>query len=398
MELKAYRLHRLRAAAEAAGADLVVATLPANIAYVTTGFVSVGQELLARAECAVGYFPAQEKVVYLVGYADLPTVLESAGVDAEVYCTGGAFCFAGAPGTHDAFVDTILAARARAYASSADAWEAAVRAHLPAGATIAVDESRIFPSALARVQAKLPDYRFTDGAPLFLQARRIKHPEEVAGIERSARCAAESLMCALEKFRPGMTEYHIGQLYNAELAARGAKPYFCVVTSQLRAAFSDTTNDRTRPIADGDMIRFDFGCVLDGYCSDLGRFAVVGTPTEKMQSYYDALAAGIDAAAAAARPGVPAGVLFDTAVDAVRRSGIPHYQRHHTGHGIGLESYDDPTIAHGVETPILENMTFNLETPYYELGWGGMMLEDTFVMTAGGVRMLDHTTRGLIRL
>ena len=40
----------------------------------------------------------------------------------------------------------------------------------------------------------------------------------------------------------------------------------------------------------------------------------------------------------------------------------------------------------------------NLETPYYELGWGGMMLEDTFAMTANGVRMLDHTTRDIILL
>ena len=78
-------------------------------------------------------------------------------------------------------------------------------------------------------------------------------------------------------------------------------------------------------------------------------------------------------------------------MEAVRKGGIPHYRRHHTGHGIGLECYDYPTISHGSDARIVENMTFNLETPYYELGWGGMMLEDTFAMTADGVRMLDHT-------
>ena len=50
-----------------------------------------------------------------------------------------------------------------------------------------------------------------------------------------------------------------------------------------------------------------------------------------------------------------------------------------------MECYDYPSIAHGNNTPIVENMTFNLETPYYELGWGGMMIEDTFVMTANGL-------------
>lgn len=397
MELKAYRLERLRAAAAAAGADMIVATLPANLNYLTTGYVCINQDVLTRAECAIGYLPAQDKYVYIVGYADLPTVLEFAGNDAEVYFSGGGFFFEGSAGGGE-FVDKIMAYKEQAYPTTADAWNAAVRNNLPEGSVIAVDESRIFPSALRAVEEKLTGYRVVNGTELFMQARLIKHPEEVAGVEASARCAADSLMAALARFEPGMTEYRIGELYSVELAKRGAKPYFCTVTSQLRAAFSDTTNDRVRPILKGDMIRFDYGCILDGYCSDLGRFAVVGGPTDKMRRYYDAVKAGLDAAIAIAKPGVTAGALFDAAMDAVRKGGIPHYRRHHTGHGIGLECYDYPTISHGSDARIVENMTFNLETPYYELGWGGLMLEDTFAMTAEGARMLDHTTRDIILL
>lgn len=398
MNLKEYRLNRIKEAAQNIHADMVIATLPANLNYLTDGYVCINQDVLTRAECAIGYIPAKDHYVYIVGYADLPTVLEFAGNDADVYFNGGAFCFEQAPSVTDEFVTKIMAYQKQAFATTADAWEAAVRANLPAGATIAVDESRIFPSELRKVQEKLTDYKFADGTELFMQARLVKHPEEIAGIEASARCAADSLMAALAQFKPGMTEYKIGELYNIELAKRGAKPYFCTVTSQLRAAFSDTTNDNKRPIVQGDMIRFDFGCILNGYCSDLGRFAVVGEPTEKMKNYYAALVSGVDAAVAIARPGVKAGTLFDTALKAVQENGIPHYRRHHTGHGIGMECYDYPTVSHGVDTPILENMTFNLETPYYELGWGGMMIEDTFAMTKDGPRMLDHTTREIIRL
>ena len=398
MELKEYRLARIKKYAEEVHADMVVATLPANLNYLTTGYVCINQDVLTRADCAIGYFPATNKFVYIVGYADLPTVLEFAGNDAEVYFNGGAFCFEQAPGVTDEFVTKIMNYQKQALASTADAWEAAVRNNLPAGSTIAVDESRIFPSELKQVEEKLKDYQFVDGTELFMKARLVKHPEEIAGIEASARCAAESLMAALAQFKVGMTEYQIGELYNVELAKRGAKPYFCTVTSSLRAAFSDTINDNKRPIVEGDMIRFDFGCILNGYCSDLGRFAVVGEPTEKMVTYYNAVLAGLDAAIKIAKPGVKAGELFDAALKAVQENGIPHYRRHHTGHGIGMECYDIPTISHGVDVPIVENMTFNLETPYYELGWGGLMIEDTFVMTENGTRMLDHTTRELIRL
>ena len=85
-------------------------------------------------------------------------------------------------------------------------------------------------------------------------------------------------------------------------------------------------------------------------------------------------------------------------METVHKEGIAHYRRNHVGHGIGVECYDYPSIAHGTNTPIVENMTFNLETPYYELGWGGMMIEDTFVMTADGLRMLDTMTRDIILL
>lgn len=397
MELKEYRLERLKAACADAGADMIVATLPANLDYLTTGYVCVSQDVLTRAECAIGYIPYQNKTVYIVGYAELPSVLEFAGNDAEVYFYGGAFCFEkGAEG--DEFVDKIMAYQKNAYPSSADAWNAAIRANLPEGATIAIDESRLFASVLKKVEEKLSGYNVINATDVFMKARLIKHDDEVAGIEASARCAEESLLAALAQFKPGMTEYELGRLYNVELAKRGAKPYFCTVTSGLRSAFSDTINSKSRRIEEGDMVRFDFGCILNGYCSDLGRIAVVGQPTEKIATYYKAIVAGLDAAVAIAKPGVTAGELFDIAVETVRKEGIPHYRRHHVGHGIGVECYDYPSVAHGVDTPIVENMTFNLETPYYELGWGGMMIEDTFVMTADGARMLDTMTRDIILL
>lgn len=363
MELKEYRLERLKNACAAAGADMIVATLPANLNYITTGYVCVNQDVLTRAECAIGYIPAKDKLVYIVGYAELPTVFEFAGLDAEIYCYSGAFCFEnGAAG--DPFVEKIMGLQKDAYPSSADAWNAAVRANLPEGSTVAIDESRIFASVLKKVEEKLAGYKTVNATDIFMQARLVKHPDEVAGIEASALCAGECLTAALAQFKPGMTENDIGTLYNIELAKRGAKPYFCTVTSALRSAFSDTTNDSSRPIVEGDMIRFDFGCILNGYCSDLGRIAVVGKPSEKIVSYYKAIVAGLDAAVAIAKPGVTPGELFDVAMETVRKEGIPHYRRHHIGHGIGVECYDLPSVSHGVDLPIVENMTFNLETPY----------------------------------
>lgn len=238
MTMKEFRLDRIRKTAENAGADMIIATLPANIEYLSSGYRSIHQDVLTRAECAVAYIPSKEKIVYIVGYVDLPTVFEFSGIDTEVFFSGGGFFFE--KGSDDAFVEKIMDCKSRACQTTADAYSQAVRTNLPEGSAIAIDESQIFASVLGQVKAKLSGYSVINATDIFMGAQMIKHPDEIAGVEASARCAADSLMAALGQFEEGMTDHRIGELYSIELAKRGAKPYFCVVTSKQRAAFPIT--------------------------------------------------------------------------------------------------------------------------------------------------------------
>lgn len=395
MTLNQFRLQRLADAAKQAGADMLIATHPSNIAYTANGFISAGQSVLTSAEAAVAYVPATGKVIFLMGYADAPSVFEAAGIDAEFYCYGGAFCFEGSG--EEAFTERVLEYRNKAYANSAKAWEAAIRDHVAVGGTVAIDDGRVFAHVLDGIKAGITDYNLIEGAPVFMAARRIKHSEEIAAIETAAEIASNSLMGALKRFKVGMSEYDIEQLYYEELAKRHAKPFFFTVTGGLRAAFSDTMPTKA-PIARGDMIRFDFGCIYEGYCSDLARTAVVGTPDKKLKTYFEAVRIGCETAIAAMKPGVPCNKIFEIAVETTRANGIPHYRRHHTGHGIGLECYDAPTINAYCDVLLEKDMTFCIETPYYEIGWGGVQMENTVVITENGARYLDKTQCELIVL
>ena len=146
----------------------------------------------------------------------------------------------------------------------------------------------------------------------------------------------------------------------------------------------------------GELVRFDLGCVYQGYRSDISRTAVLGKPTDKQARYYAAILAGERAAIAAMKPGVPVSQLFDVAVRVTRESGLPHYQRHHVGHGIGLEPYDPPTINAATATALEPGMVFCVETPYYEHGWGGVQVEDAVEITASGARILTPSRADLI--
>ena len=83
------------------------------------------------------------------------------------------------------------------------------------------------------------------------------------------------------------------------------------------------------------------------------------------------------------------------AVRVTRENGLPHYQRHHVGHGIGLEPYDPPTINATTHTALEPGMVFCVETPYYEHGWGGVQVEDAVEITAGGSRTLTRSSQDL---
>ena len=174
----------------------------------------------------------------------------------------------------------------------------------------------------------------------------------------------------------------------------GAAPFFTVVTIGERAALADVypTDRALRP---GDLVRFDLGCLVGPYRSDISRTAVLGQPTEKQARYYAGILAGERAAIAAMKPGVPVSQLFDVAVRVTRENGLPHYQRHHVGHSIGLEPYDPPTINATTNTALEAGMVFCVETPYYEHGWGGVQVEDAVEITPNGSRTLTRSSQDL---
>jgi Xaa-Pro aminopeptidase len=87
--------------------------------------------------------------------------------------------------------------------------------------------------------------------------------------------------------------------------------------------------------------------------------------------------------------------LFQTAVAAVECAGLRPYRRHHCGHAIGSEVYEPPIISPTADDELVPGMVFCVETPYYELGWGGMMVEDTIVVTDSGRDLLTTADRSL---
>jgi len=269
-----------------------------------------------------------------------------------------------------------------------------VLASLPADSRIALDERGL--SAATR-DALLAGYgeRIVAGAAVLDTIRMVKTPEEVRRLEAAALTIESSYETAIEMAAEGVSEAELASAFDLNTVARGSRPHFTVLAFGERGALPNAVPSAARRLRHGDTIRFDIGCKTEHYSSDIARTAVFGELSEKVSRYYDGILAGEQAMIDVMRPGVAAKEVFAAAVEATREAGIPHYRRHHVGHGVGLDTYDPPLLDETTETRLEAGMVFEVETPYYELGFGGLQVEDTVLITEDGCRLLTRSAREL---
>jgi Xaa-Pro aminopeptidase len=135
-------------------------------------------------------------------------------------------------------------------------------------------------------------------------------------------------------------------------------------------------------------VLFDFGGVVDGYCSDFGRTVYCGDPPRDVVDAYDAMLAAQEAGRAALRPGVLAREVNAACRVPIEDAGLGEHFRHRMGHGIGLDVHERPFLSAEDETPLEAGMTFTDEPSIIVPGRFGVRIEDVVVCEEAGGRYL----------
>ncbi len=388
--LKEFRRERIHAAMDQGGVDVLIASLPEHILYLT-GFTALGATYHAKTQAYGVYCPAKGSTILVNSMVDAPTAIDALP-HAELHCYG-AFRFSVDPQSKTA---GILAQKTELiYDSVGDALTNAVRKAGKGPLKIAVDELRTPIQTWERLQSEFPQHQFVPGLSLFEEVRKVKHPDEIALLEQAAHMAEDSLLAMLEQVKVGTSEWEMDRIYRAEVAKRGGNGYFITATADRRSSYSDTCCTEEQTIQDGSVLRFDYGAAHRFFCSDLARTAVVGKRNKKLESLYSYILDGVTVMEGLIKPGAIASQLYEAAMAAVRK-GIPDYYRHHVGHGIGMLINDNPSIAPGNNSPLEEGMVLCIETPYYLYDSFGIQIEYMLEVTAGGCRRLTKNDNGLI--
>lgn len=194
----------------------------------------------------------------------------------------------------------------------------------------------------------------------------------------------------------GMTETEMAAVYHAELIKRGAKPAMTCIGFASHGAHANAQPTDYIRLERNQPIRFDIGCNYQHYQADTAKIGVMGDLSDKLNQNFELIQQGIALGIERIKPGIQAREVFDTVMAHIQEK-LPHYRRSHVGHGIGIELYDPPTIG-AADWCFREDMVMCVEAPYYELGVGGLQVEEVIHVTSNGAEVLSERPVEIIRV
>ena len=246
-----------------------------------------------------------------------------------------------------------------------------------------------------RLAAALDPAQLVEAGPTMSSLRRVKSPDEVGRLRAAATAADRAMLAIAGERLSGRSEAQVSSRIRELLLQAGHEDAgFAIVASGPNAA-SPHHVPGGRIIEPGDAVVLDIGGTRGGYCSDTSRTAFVGDPPAEFVALYTVLREAQRAACEAVRPGVTGAQLDAVARDIITDAGYGDAFIHRTGHGIGLETHEEPYIVSSNAEPLVEGNAFSVEPGIYIRDTWGARIEDIVVCTADGGERLNTTSTEL---
>lgn len=238
------------------------------------------------------------------------------------------------------------------------------------------------------------------GASALLESLRgSKDEDEVEAMIAAQTIAEKALADTLEQLKPGMTEKEVAAYLEYKMVCYGAekKSFDTIIASGPNSSKPHAVPGE-RKIQNGDFVTIDFGCVVNGYCSDTTRTVAVGEPTEEMRKVYDTVLQAQLAGIAAAKAGVSGKDIDAAARKVIDDAGYGEYFGHSFGHSLGIEIHENPNASPSNPEPMPVNAVISAEPGIYLPGKFGVRIEDVLILKEDGCVDITKYPKELIIL
>ncbi len=222
--------------------------------------------------------------------------------------------------------------------------------------------------------------------------RVVKDAGEIARIATAASIADAALGEVLDMLGRGRTEEEVALALDTAMRRLGSqdRAFETIVASGPNAA-KPHARPTDRTIGAGDPVVIDFGATFDGYRSDMTRtFCVGGNPAPELARIFEVVGEAQAAGVAAVAAGVVSGDIDKVCRERIGESGWGEAFEHGTGHGVGLDIHEAPSVGPGSTAILTPGVVVTVEPGIYLAGVGGVRIEDTVVVTDQGCRPLTE--------
>ena len=356
------RLPRLRQRLEVEALDALLVTKLANVRYLT-GFTGSAATLLVAPTEALfvtdGRYTEQSK-----------EQLAAAGVDNEVRIEIGL---------------------------TAAAQHAALAAMVARGARLGLEDQSVTWADHRGFVTTFDGVELVPAGTLIEDLRRVKDAGEVDRIRRACSIADDSFAAMLTRLTDGITERQFALELEFAMRERGASGNSF---DPIIAAGPNGAKPHARPsdrvIGRNELVVCDFGCIVDGYCSDMTRTVSLGDPGPDARHLYEVVLASQQAGRALVAADGACSDIDRASRDVIAEAGWAEAFSHSTGHGVGLEIHEAPRVAATGRDTLLVGDVVTVEPGVYLPGIGGVRIEDTVVVAATGFEPLTLTPKDLV--
>jgi Xaa-Pro aminopeptidase len=312
--------------------------------------------------------------------------------------TNGA-CVCG-PGVRLFFTDFRYTERAEAEVEGweiqtiANDWLGGIAEHLQG--RVGFEDDHMSVRLLEKLKEKLADgVEMVPAGGRVEELRRVKDEGELALIEEAAKLADEALRWSVEQGLAGKSEREVARAFEARIRELGGDPSFPAIVAAGPNGALPHAEPGEREIGRGELVVFDMGAAIDGYCSDGTRTFATGDPGEEAIEVYEVVRAAQQASLEAIRAGITGEDVDKVAREVIDAAGHGDRFGHGLGHGVGLELHEGPRLSLRSDDVLAPGEVVTVEPGIYLPGKLGVRIEDLVVVTEGGLRNLSSLPKEL---
>ncbi|WP_324824092.1 Xaa-Pro peptidase family protein [Sinanaerobacter sp. ZZT-01] len=262
---------------------------------------------------------------------------------------------------------------------------------------IGIENDILTVNSYRKLKKNIQNVQWQDCSGLVEGIRLIKDEYELNAVKQAASLTDDCFTHMLTVLKPGMTEKEAAleiEFYFKKNGAMGLS-FDSICVSGIRSSLPHGVPTEKK-IEPGDLLTMDFGCILDGYCSDMTRTVAIGSVTKEQKQIYNLVLEAQKSAIEGLKPGITYAEGDRLARQVISDAGYGDYFGHGLGHGVGLEIHEAPTLSPRGKGILKENMTVTIEPGIYLPQKFGIRIEDLAIITSFGIINTVHSEKELI--